>query len=298
MKQNMSKYKKHCGYVLYGIFLTAALLYCRFPSDAFRDYLQATAGRAGPRYLLSIGEVRPSLPFGLKFLQTELAPKENPDMSLFTADSLVIRPQIWSFLQGNPGYCFDCLAYDGALKGCARFEKRGVKAPFTTSIELKDISIDNYAFLPALIGRGVKGTLGGTVTYRGQSNLFAEGTGEANIKISDGKVEFLLPVLSLESIDFKELLLRLVLEKQKIDLSHVELKGRDINGTLSGSISLKKEFLESDLDIKGMVEPLAAFVGGLKGALNIIPFSEHVLKKGRLYFSIQGTLTEPEFKFL
>ena len=244
MKQSLSKYKKYCGYVLYGIFFTVALLYCRFPSDALRDYLQATAGRAGPRHLLSIGEVRPSLPFGLKFLETELAPKENPDMSLFTADSLVIRPLIWSFLQGKPGYCFDCLAYDGDIKGSISFAKESMKTPFTASIKLKDISIGNYAFLPALIGRSVKGTLGGTVTYGGKSNLPAEGTGEANIRISDGKVELLQPVLSLESIDFNELLIRVVLEKQKIDLSHVELKGRDIKGALSGSIGLKKKFLE------------------------------------------------------
>ncbi|MDY6971164.1 MAG: type II secretion system protein GspN [Thermodesulfobacteriota bacterium] len=298
MKQRLSKYKRPLGYVLYGIFLTIAILYFRFPSDALREYVQTTAQRAGPRFLLSIRDLRPYLPFGVEFLEAEFASKKTPDTNLFKAESLLVRPMIWSFLQGRPGYYFDCLAYDGALRGSFIFAKETMKAPFTASVKLKDISIDHYDFLTALIGRSIKGTMEGSVMYTGQSNLFAEGTGEANVRIADGKFDLVLPVLTLGSIDFSELLIRLALEKQELALSRVELKGRDIKGTLSGSIGLKKEFFESDLDIMGMIEPLASFAGGLKGALGSNPFIERLLKKGGLRFSIQGTLTDPEFKLL
>jgi len=298
MRQFISKNKKWFGYILYCLILTVGLLHYRFPSDAIEDYLQATVDRVNPRFVLSVDNISPSFTFGLKFLKTKLSFQANPDNILFRADSILIRPTIWSFLQGKFKYCFKCLAYDGVLKGCVNFQKNSIEAPFTALIELKDISIGDYDNLPGMIGRHIKGVLDGTIIYSGQYNVLIDGIGEADLRISNGLVELIRPILNFESIDFNELWIKMILKKQKISLTHVELKGRDIHGTLSGIVSLKKEFLKSSLDLRGTIEPFADFFKGLMGTRDSIKFFKQRIKRGRLSFIIQGTLEEPTIKFI
>ena len=99
LKQTAWKNKKWLGYILFTILLTTGLLYYCFPSDAFRNYLQATAERINSQYLLSVEKVSPTFPPGFSLRKTQLSLKINPDAGLFVADSLVIRPEIWSFLK-------------------------------------------------------------------------------------------------------------------------------------------------------------------------------------------------------
>jgi type II secretion system protein N len=188
MRLFTSKNKKWFGYILYCLILTLGLLHFRFPSDALRDYLQISANNLNTPLILSINRIRPWPSFGLKLGKTKISLKDKPTVKLFRADSLLISPAIWSLLQGKSKFCFDCLAYDGVLKGCVYFIKNSIKAPLAASIELKDISLGAYDDLPVLIGRHVRGGLGGTIIYRGQYNFLIDGTGEADLRISNGQV--------------------------------------------------------------------------------------------------------------
>ncbi len=296
MKQTILKNKIYLGYILYGMILTAGLLYYCFPSDAVREYVQASVSRINPQLHVSVGKVRPSFLFGLKFLKTELSQKADPETGLFKVDSLLMRPEIWSFLLGKSRYYFRCRAYGGDVKGHVHFLGGGLKSPIAASVELRDISIDHYAPLSTLIGRHVKGALGGTITYSGQDDLLKKGVGEANLRILDGSMQLLQPFLHLESIDFDELRAKLVLKNQKIDLSHVKLEGKDIKGTLSGTISLRKQFMKSGLNLKGTIELLPEmFLKGDEGTLDREMFPEQPLETP---FSISGTIAEPKFKFI
>jgi type II secretion system protein N len=298
MRQFISKNKRWFGYIFYCAILTVGLLYYRFPSDALRDYLQIRANSLDTPLSLSIGRIKPWPSFGLKLGQTEISLKDQPNIKLFRADSLLIRPSIWSFLQGKFKFSFNCLAYDGVLKGCAHFIENSIKAPFTASIELKDISIGDYGNLQGLISRHVKGNLGGTIIYSGQYNTLINGTGEADLRISKGQVKLSRRILNFKSIDFNELWIKIILKKQKINMTHVELKGRNIHGTLSGAISLKKEFMKSSLELRGTIEPFTDFFKGLTGTRDTMKFFKQRLKRGRLSFIIHGTLAEPIIKFI
>jgi len=298
MKNFIWKHKKWFGYAFYGILLTIGLLYDRFPSEAVQDYVQATLDRTNPQLDLSIERVSPSVTFGLKFQKTELSQKADPDRIFFRADRLLVRPSVWSLLKGKFELCFDGLVYGGALKGCVDFGERSVKSPLTASIVLKDIRMDDHDNLPDLIGRQVKGRLGGTITYSGQSNALINGTGEADLKLSEGLIELLQPILMLESIDFNELVIKMILKNQRVNLTQVELKGPNMRGTLSGVVSLRNELLKSTLNLRGTIEPFADFFKSLPGTRDTVRFFKQRLKRGKLSFMIHGTLKEPQVKFI
>jgi type II secretion system protein N len=297
MKRFISNYKKWPGYLLFALILTAALLYFRFPSDALRDYLEATAGRANPRLVLSVDRVEPRFPIGLKFVKTEVALKDMPDRVILKADSLLLKRELWSLLQGESKYCFHCLAYKGNVSGSVHFNKDRTRGFIDMEIELSNIRIGDYAYLSYLIGRHVEGTLGGTVSYGGPYNLLMDGSGEANLTLSHGRVELLQPFLTFESIDFSEMEIEMVLKKQKINLTSLELKSQQLHGTLSGTITLKKEFAKSRLDLKGTIEPFAALFTGTAGIPDTVKFFKQRLEGGTISFVILGTLGEPRIEF-
>ena len=296
MKQFIRKNQKWLGYVLYAVIIVAGLLYLRFPSGLIKDYLETRGERSHFPFSVSIGQVSPSLPFGLKLHETRVSQRANPNKIVFRADRVSIQPTIGSLLVGKLNLCFEGLAYDGVLKGCAHFTEESLQAPFATSIVIKDIRMGKYD-LPSLIGRHVKGSLDGTITYNGKNNLFIEGSGEADLRLSDGSVELLQPILTLESIDFSQVSIKMALQNRKINLTQVALEGPNMRGTLSGIISLQKEIGKSRLDLRGTIEPFSDFFKSLPGTRDTVKLFQRRLKRGTLSFIIRGTLTEPSIQF-
>ena len=297
MKRFMSNYKKWLGYLLFALILTVALLYYRFPSDALRDYLQSMAYSANPPLALSVDSLELSLPIGLKLVETQVALKDMPDTIILSADSLLVRPQVWSLFRGKPVYRFHCVAYRGDLVGSVYVEKDGTRDFIDTKIDLRNIHVADHAYLSQLIGRHVEGTLDGTVSYKGQRNPLVDGSGQANLRLSQGRVELLEPFITLESIDFNEMQIEVGLEKQQINLSRLELKGQQLHGTLSGTITLRQELAKSRLDLKGTIEPFAGLFKGPAGTGDTVQFFKQRFKGGAFPVVIQGTVGEPKIKF-
>ncbi|MFB0520877.1 MAG: type II secretion system protein GspN [Desulfatiglandales bacterium] len=297
MKQFISRHKRWLGYISYCIIVTAALLYYRFPSDALRDYIQTRANNLNTRVLLSIEGIKPWPPFGLRFAQTEISLKDKPAIKIFGTDSLLVSPEAWSFFRGKSTYSFHCPVYGGDVGGRIHFEENRLAAPFSTEIELKNIRIGTYGYLKDLIGRDVDGILSGIIYYSGQQKDLIGGTGEANLKLLDGRIELLFPILELESIDFNEIRIDMVLKKQQVNLTRLELEGSQFKSTLSGSIGLKRDLAKSTLDLRGRIEPFASFFKNAKGLSNTVRLFKRGLRRGSLSFIIHGTIAEPKIKF-
>jgi len=295
MRNFIAKNKKWFGYILFCIIIAGGLLYYRFPSDALRDYLQKTANNVNNSVTLSIDQVKPLLPFGIKLVHSELFLKGKLSRKLFRSDILTIKSSPWSFFKEISKYCFKCLSYGGDITGCVYF-KSSMKAPFDTEIELRDIHIAEHEHLKDFIGREIDGILSATIFYKGEHKNLIGGTGEAHVTLAEGKIALLVPVLSIESIEFDEIKSNMALKKQTINLKHVELKGPLLKSTLSGTIRLKKEFTKSALNLKGTIEPYASFFKDMKDISNTMSFFKQRMKEGVLPFIIYGTIEEPKVR--
>ena len=297
MKRFISKYKRWFGYLLFAFILTVALLYYRFPSDVLEHYLQTTANRAKPPLSLSVDHIEPRFPIGLKLVQTEVALKDVPDRVIFSADSLLLKPNLWSLFRGKSEYSFHCVTYNGYVVGSVYFKKDRTRGLIDTKIELGNIRVGDYTYLSDVIGHRVEGNLDGTISYTGPYNFPIGGSGEANLRLSEGRVELLQPLLTLESIDFKEMKIEMVLKNRKINITNLELKGQLLQGTLSGTITLRSKLASSSLDLRGTIEPFAEFFKSTSGIRDTVKFFKQRLSRGTLSFVIRGTLGDPIIKF-
>jgi len=297
MKDFISKRRNMLGYILYALILTMALLYFRFPSDAVEEYFRAEGDRANPRLAFSVDRIGPLIPFGLKFVKTRVSLRDSPNSLILKADRLSLRPSLLSLLGGKPDYSFRCAAYKGDTSGSIRLWQDETTRSIDTEIELTNVDLGEYAYLRELIGRTIKGTLNGTIVYDGQYRPILDGSGEANLSLSEGTVELAEPFLTLKSIDFNELEIDMVLNKQKIDVGRLEFKGKQLQGTLSGTITLRKVLAESVLSLSGTIEPFAALFESAAGIQDTVAFLRDRIDQGTFTFMIEGTLGQPKIKF-
>lgn len=298
MKKTILKKRKWIGYLLYCVFLTAALLYYLFPSDSIAVYLESVVAKANPRILLSLESLRPGFPISVDLIDAKISLKEAPRRPLLSVKNVSLGPEVWAFLHGTHVYNFNAHAYHGNLKGDVRFEDQAPVATFTTTMKLKDLQIGRHAYLSPLIGRNVSGVLGGDIVYTGQFGNLIEGVGEAILNISKGRMQFLQPVLGLESLQFDRLSMKITLKNKTMALSDVGLEGPAVKGQLSGIIILNNDIPASRLDLRGTIEPLKGLLGNLKGDSNPLKFLRKSLKSLKRSFVIRGTLQNPEFKFI
>ncbi len=245
--------------------------------------------------MVSVENVRPSLLLGVALLNTRISLQTNPDMQLFSAKRITIRPGIWSLLTGTSCYNFNGRIYDGEIEGFFQLKENNNENLFDTSIELKDILIDDFNYLSCLIGHNSRAKINGTVMLKGQTNMLLQSTGKASLKISAGTVALKEPLFDLETIDFDELQVKLTLKTQRIELTHFKLKGKGIQGTLSGFIRLNRDFMNSRLDLDGTVKLLTvSLFGHDNGASNAKTFQQDPLE---LPFKVRGTIERPQYNF-
>ena len=256
MAQTEGKNRRWIVYALYGALLTLILLYYRFPEDAFKDYLRETLTGIDSDLLVSFDRLSPSFPPGLIFLRPRISRRDSPDKVVFMADTLSVRPRLWSLIRMDPVFLFDSRTDDGNVSGHVNLKRKESGTLISASIDFKNIRLTDDLLIPEVLRRNLSGLLNGTLSYLGEGGFPARGTGEASMFLSGGALILPSPLLHLKVIDFDEVSLKLVLNNQRLILSNAHLRGKNLLGKASGSIFLREDLLSSRLDLKCEIEPL------------------------------------------
>jgi type II secretion system protein N len=243
---------------------------------------------------VSVEDVKPYFALGLKFLNATFTSVENPELQLFYADHITIRPRLGNIFGSKSTYGFNCESYGGNIKGTLHFEKNIQPPPLDAAITLENIYIDDLIWLSDLTGYNPTGILNGTVSLEKKTDWLFHGTGEANLKISNGSVALKEPFLGLDKIHYDDIQVKLALKNRNIELSHFKMKGQEVHGTLSGTIRVNRVFLKSRLELHGRIELLEALFDRSTENSDKKTFIQGPLK---LPFKITGTIEAPEFRF-
>jgi type II secretion system protein N len=291
----MSRKTKWFGYIVFCVIITVCFLYLLFPSEAVKDYVISAANAQNIPVVVSVDRIRPWPALGLKVDGAEISLKKTPAHTLFQTDSLILRPEIWSLVKGSGRYSFTCQAYGGEVKGWLQFRH---KPPFQTEMEVHDIRIGGHTYLEELAGRRIEGNLSGTLYFTGQPNNLLGGNGKANLRLLDGAIELLLPLLELDSIAFDEISVDMMLRKSVVTIARCELSSSQLEGSLSGDIRLRKQIERSAINLKGEIKPFASFFTSTEGRSGTMNLLKKRLTSGALRFVIRGTLREPKIRFI
>ncbi len=297
MQETRTKKRALLVYIIYGMLLMFFLLYYRFPSTALMNHIESTFQKKYPGYTLSIEKTDIDFPPGISFLNARVFKNHLPEIAFFETKHLKTRPDLISLFRDRQRFRFDCTAYEGNISGYFGIKETNTEPIYDTSISISDIDLEKYPVFSKMLGHEIKGILNGRIDIKDHGIVFFDGKGEINLTISKGRLEVVKPIIGINSVNFDNLLMNLLIEKGRVELREVEIKGREIQGSLSGNIILKEDISNSSLNIRGTVEPMGGLVSRLGSGSRSMKLLRRRLRNGRLSFRISGTFESPRFNF-
>jgi len=295
MTSNDEKKPRKRVLFLYGIYAIAVVLfflYNRFPSDAVKDYLEANVRNRTASVDVRFGSVEPAFPPGLVFRNLRLTYRDRPEKVFFSTSNLKVRPDAGKLLRGIPAARIRCEAYGGHVSGRVGFPDSKLKGDIILDVELSGIKLEENAELQELLGRRIQGMLEGMVAFNGQPGNPRAGHGRIRLVAKEGNVEIGRGFPGLDALPFSQVLLAGDIVQGEFKLMNGDIEGPDYRGSLTGTAFLESELLESRLDFQGWIELFPSFFTR-KGVSHRLNSVRQRLKRGRLNFSVKGTIARP-----
>jgi len=159
--------------------------------------------------------------------------------------------------------------------------------------KFSDIQVSKIPAVHRFSNRKISGVLDGNFTYGIEKN-----SGEdlrAKLILSDCKIELLSSFLALEFVTFNTIEADLAITNQKLQFKQCSLKGSQMDGSIGGTVMLKKPMGKSVLNLAGTVRPHPLFLTQLEKDFpkNILP--KIIFNKNGFPIKFHGTLDQPSF---
>jgi len=292
----VNKNKKWLGYTLYVALVTVILLYYRFPTQPVEVFLNNSIKRINQELIFKAEKIRPWVPSGLRISEGNVF-WDDVKAPLFKADTLYAGMQILQFIKGEYSFDFSGKAYGGDLKGTLHLADKGTDS-LSGNIVFNDFLVQENGFLTEKYKHRLTGRLGGEITYAGDSAGRKGGEGQLELKLSDGQIQFQKPVFNIVSVDLQNIRLEAQIRRHELTITKAELTGPEVNGTMTGSILLRKDINLSEINLKGTLEPQATFYQNYPDVSDLLKTLKKRVKRGQYFFAITGTIGEPKFRLL
>jgi len=282
----MSNTRKWLPYFLFIIGVTAFFIYYLFPSDKIKSYITVHFNKTYPGINIALDHVKPAFPPGLRLYNVKFYHTHDP---LFRMEQIKISPGLLSLFRSKIIFFFKGSAYTGILEGKGEFTKNTPEVMIDG--KLSGIRIKEIAAIKDFIGRNISGVLDGNFTYRNKkesgNNLKAE------LIISNGQLELVTPLLQLERLDFKKITAELAMKNMNLNIKKCIINGDQMDGSISGSVTLKNPPGQSYLKLSGTIKPHPLFLEKLGNDLpeNLLP--KNIFGKNGVHIRIYGTLDTP-----
>jgi len=257
LKLNIHKLKisrAFFGYALAGVLMLFVFLYLRFPGDAVRDYLKASAASRYPNMLFVLDAIGPAMPPGMAIENLTVGFRGRPEATLH-ADRLTFAPGWLSVIQGKAAVSASASLYGGEINGSYELAKAfSLKGPFKSVVRFEGLRLGKSLLIQDLFARQVSGTLKGSFTATGDAGPLKNVAGKLEATLTNGSYQLLENLAGFDKINFSRIDLKMELGKGALKISSLTVNGDKIRITLKGNILLAGDLQESRMDLTGSVE--------------------------------------------
>jgi type II secretion system protein N len=280
-------------YIAYIVSATIFFLYYLFPSDIVRGYTVSQLGKKIPGLQVGLREIRPSFPPGLSMIGLDLAYQGE---TLIVADRLRFSPMIGSLFGDVLSLNFGGSAYGGGLNGKINFSRADPGERMSIEATLAGLRLQNLSSFRNLAGHKLTGLLGANLKFENQGS---KQKGKADITLSELIIQLSAPIFGIEILTFKVIEGDATLSDQVLQITQCTLKGAEMDGKLSGTITLKSPIEESLLNLTGTVKPHHQFLAAVKKTVPIISMlGQKRAGDAGMSFRIDGVLKKPDFSLI
>lgn len=264
-------------FTIYGIIITGVFLYCCFPSENIRNYIESVVPANNQYITLSLDSAKPSFPPGITLGNLVISFRDKPGSNL-KADILTARPALGSLVLGHLSLLLKANAYEGNMRANVSFANRfSARGPIKANVRLDNINIGNCSYLTAILGRQLDGKIKGLLTYEGKYEEISGGTGKAELIILNGSIRLARNAFGFDKLIYDRIETDMVLRKRILKMNKINLLGKQLRGTFNGNIFLDNDIEQSRLAIRGNV-----YIPALKRKFSAV---------------LSGTIANPTMRF-
>lgn len=285
----MGRIQKIIGYIAFTAVMAVVFLYLLFPKDTLRAYVQAQIQQNLPDVSVEIGQVSPTFPPGLT-LANILCERE--ELPLVAAKRATIRPALLKLLGSAKVVNFDVETSEGRIDGQGIL-RTGKGGELSVEADLEEIALEEIAGLRAIPDYVISGLLSGKVDFNAVPGR--SGSGNADLVVNEAKVELLNPLFGIENLSFTSIEAQMILSTRRLQLRRCNLRGNEVDGTISGSVMLRTPMNQSRLNLSGVLHPHAEFMANLQRTVPVALLGGNNLGQRGLPFRITGTFEKPGF---
>ncbi len=272
--------------------VTIFFIYYLFPSSYVQNIILDNVLRINPEIEITIREVKPVFPPGLKFEKVDLIKNEK---NLINADFIYIYPDYLSFFSAETVINFKCLAYNGKIQGKINIKKNKKNMGMTALTKITDIDLSKIPQITELDGIKISGILNGPANY--ELNKKKEEKALLTLTLSKSKVTFSKPVYSLHEIAFTTVNAKISVQGKQVNINKCEFYGPYIDGNFSGKLYVRNNVKQSRINISGSIQLHHKIIDSVKKVFPVAGIFKKNTMDIKLPFKIKGVIADPKFSF-
>jgi type II secretion system protein N len=284
--------KKKIVYAGYIIMVMVFFLYYLFPGDAVTAYINYQINHKSPGVQLSIMELKPSFPPGIKLLAPNLL---HQNQSLIAADFLDVKPSYASLFSTDKIFFITGDISEGHLDSSVCVANITENPAFDINASFENIQISQIPAIKEFESYQISGIADGNIIYSNKED--PAGKGNAGIIVTDSTVRFVPALFGIDQLVFKTIDADFEIINQRVTLKKLNISSREISAHASGLIVLMNPMNKSTINIRGEIKPHPTFIKQLSNILPVDMIAKKKSKTGGIPFRITGSLDRPNFSF-
>ncbi len=282
--------KKKIVYTGYIIIVTVFFLYYLFPGDAVTSYINYQINSKSPGVQLSIKELKPSFPPGMKLFSPDLL---HQNQTIINADFLEIKPSYVSLFSNDKTFFIKGDIYDGRLNSTVRIANISASPEFDLDAKFVGVQISRIPAIKEFEAYQISGIADANLVY--SNKKVKAGKGNVSIIVRDSSVRFTPALFGVDQLAFKTINADFEIINQRVTLKKLNIDSREVSGSATGSIILRNPINQSTINLRGEINPHPSLMKQLGKIFPLEMISKKKSKTGGIPFRLTGSLERPNF---
>jgi len=288
----MSNLKKWFVYLTFIITAMIFLIYYLFPSEIVKKYIIFEISQMDPDLEVSIGNVFPIFPPGLRFDTVNV---EYVGNRMLEAEKMRVVPKLASLLRARRIFLFSLNAYSGSVIGKVEIVTRNKNGQFDMEAKISGVQLADIPVIKNQFAFKLSGVLGMEISYQNGPKI--GNTMRARMEILDTELQSENLLLNQDFMAFERIEAYLFMRDRRIELESCNFTGDQFDGILSGFGVLKNPVNKSTLELSGRINPHSPFLSPQDGILPPAILNGLKSETGDISILIRGPIENPSFSF-
>jgi type II secretion system protein N len=278
--------------VLYaGVALTAlaVFLYLRFPADMLKELISTQVSQSAPGVSIDIEKLSPNFPTGVTLTNIDL---RYQNQNIFKADEATIAARLSTLVSDQKSIAYTFLTSGGTIKGRTTFRADDNGSGIDLFARFNSIQLKEIPAIKVFSGYDVAGILDGSASINGSDQ---NSSSQAVFNISECTLKLIQPLFGLEKLNFQLIEVELDMRGQRAIIKKCDLNGDEVDGRITGSLTVRKPYGQTRLNLSGVLKPQPDFSARLSKMIPVALLSGTNIQRKGIPFKITGTIDSPGY---